>query len=60
MKAFLGRGIGAKAHVSFLCLKVRKIGAHGWTQLVRGKGELKLRGCGTLGRNFDYKSRRKP
>lgn len=44
MKAFLGRGIGAKAHISFMCLKVKKIGAHGWTHLVRGKGELKLRG----------------
>lgn len=60
VKASLGRGIGAKAHISFLGLKVRKIGAHGWTQLVRGKGELKLRGFGTLGGNFDHKSSRKP
>lgn len=46
-----------------VCLRGRKIGSCGWTQLVRSTGEVKLggaQGSGTLGRSCDYKSSGKP
>lgn len=39
---FLDRGFGAKAQISLMRLRVRKVGACGWAQLVRGKEEMNL------------------
>lgn len=55
--------VQTKAQTGLVCCRVRKIGACGWTPLVRSKEEMELGGdqdFGTLGRNFDHKSSEKP